>query len=92
MLRVIATTGSDIQDNCGNNIKSKDLDNFKGPLYTIQHETSADKTRTSPDRIDSLKSVLRLRSKILLPRSYHLKRVYNKEDSKNIRLMPPSPS
>ena len=57
-------------------------------VKTIQHETPADKARTTPDKSNCLKSVLRLRSKILLPRSHHLKRMYNKEDSKSICLMP----
>ena len=51
--------------------------------------------RTTPDKSNCLKSVLRLRSRALLPRSHHhnktyrlyLKRMCNKEDSKNICLM-----
>ena len=54
---------TDIEANYDNNIKATELDNSKGSLYNIQHETPTDKARTPLDKSNCLEPVLRARSK-----------------------------
>ena len=84
----------------GDNIDAQDLAGSKTSSINLDLSTPAtappvtrpvpNNARTTPDKSNCLKSVLRLRSKSLLPRSHHLNKtyrlykiysMYNKEDS-----------